>query len=390
MGDFKLDHLISERAARRSLSHFTSAPTEGRPEGFKPHPDTLTLGWGVPTDGFFPIDSIEVNLVDYPFQMSRNIPMTNASLECLSFNSSNGGTQSGTTYKMSSNSITIPRYSDNDDTIDISSGLQYSNVPGMKQVAKFVKALVERVGEPKYEGWESIICTGAGDGINKATDAILDHNDVILIEEFSFTPILMSVHNCGAIAVPVKLNINNHSDGIDIEYLTELLENWETLKPGLRRPKALYTIPTGQNPIGLTQTLETRKRIYSLAQKYDFFIIEDDPYGYLTLPPYHEDDRIIKLKDFPTVDEYLKNHLIPSYLTIDTEGRVIRLETFSKLFGPGLRLGFIVAHKRIIEVITNYAAIVTKFPSGVSQMIFNNVVQQKWVELKAGLPGLLR
>lgn len=111
----------------------------------------------------------------------------------------------------------------------------------------------------------------------------------------------------------------------------------------------------------MTQTLEFRKEIYALAEKYDFAIIEDDPYGYLSLPAYRPPQGIFQLKEFLTVDEYIADHLVPSYLTIDTTGRVIRIETFSKLFAPGLRLGFMVAHKDFINAISNYQHVVTRF-----------------------------
>lgn len=70
-----------------------------------------------------------------------------------------------------------------------------------------------------------------------------------------------------------------------------------------------------------------------MAEKYDFAIIEDDPYGYLTLPAYSKPDITKqperKVSDI-TIKEYLKDHLTPSYLELDTTGRVIRVETFSK------------------------------------------------------------
>ena len=87
-----------------------------------------------------------------------------------------------------------------------------------------------------------------------------------------------------------------------------------------------------------------------MAVKYDFAIIEDDPYGYLTLPKYEKPNiggsGNNELKNDLEIDDYLKNHLTPSYLELDTTGRVLRVETFSKLFAPGLRLGFIVGHKK--------------------------------------------
>ncbi|KAK6459347.1 aromatic amino acid aminotransferase II [Scheffersomyces xylosifermentans] len=395
MSEPSITHLISKRAAARKTLHFTDGPTNDPPKGFKAHPNPLPLHWGMPNNGFFPIDSIDVNLVEYPFQKSLSIPVTNASLESLSLTGSSEGGQTVTPplvgASTKANSIRITRHSDDKKKIiDIASGLQYSPVNGLAPLVQFTRDFIERTHKPAYEDWDTIITGGAGDGLNKAAEILLDPEDVILIEEFTFTPFLLNVEHAGGIPVPVKLDISEGSNGIDLDYLTDLLENWEALKPGLRRPKALYTIATGQNPSGLTQSLEFRKKIYNLAVKYDFAIIEDDPYGYLTLPPYQKPQSYLKLGTFLTVEEYLKNHLTPSYLTIDTTARVIRIETFSKLFAPGLRLGFIVAHKKAIDAISKYAALVTRFPSGTSQLIVNNVIEKKFGGVDGWLQWILK
>ncbi|ODV94007.1 hypothetical protein PACTADRAFT_29189, partial [Pachysolen tannophilus NRRL Y-2460] len=78
--------------------------------------------------------------------------------------------------------------------------------------------------------------------------------------------------------------------------------------------------------------------------------------------------------------------LLPSsYLTIDTVGRVIRCESFSKIFAPGLRLGFIVCHKEFTQRINIYGGITTGFSAGVSQMLVTNTIDQLggfngWIE----------
>ncbi|ODV64816.1 aromatic amino acid aminotransferase II [Hyphopichia burtonii NRRL Y-1933] len=395
-----MSHLLSERAAKRTVSSFISGDSVPPPEGYKPHPNTLPLHWGMPNEGFFPVDSIELNIIDYPFQKSLALPVTNASLESLqptlsaSLNESrltNG--HSATTLSVDdslrklkinkeNSKVVISKYSDNK-YIDLAHGLQYSENAGLPQLLKFTEDFIHRVHKPAYEEWSTIITSGAGDGLNKAAEVLLDDGDIILVEEFTFTPFLKNIEQAGGIAVPIKMDLSTEPDksqGIDLGYLTDLLENWDERIPEYKgkKPKALYTIPTGQNPTGLTQTLEFRKKIYALAEKYDFAIIEDDPYGYLTLPPYQKPQGFVKLDELLTIDEYLKNHLTPSYVTIDTSGRVIRVETFSKLFAPGLRLGFVVAHKKFIKAIDNYAAVVTRQPSGLAQIVLQNTIEQKF------------
>lgn len=392
-------HLLSERAKSRFRTHFAHVDMKDAPEGFVPHSDPLVLDGGMPNAGFFPVDSIQVNVVDYPFQKSLLLPVGNVSLENLNLkNGSNGTLVDDPLAKLGTGGLTrnhvlIPKKSADPKLIDLARGLQYSEVEGIPQLLQFTRDLIAKAHAPQYSEWTTVLSGGAGDGLNKAADAFLDEGDVILIEEFTFTPFLQNVQNSGAVPVPIRLDMDTtpgKSEGIDLEYLSDLLANWDTLKPGLRKPKALYTIASGQNPTGLTQSLEFRKKVYSLAEKYDFAIIEDDPYGYLTLPPYSKPEGLHNLNDFLTIEDYLKDHLVPSYLTIDTSGRVLRIETFSKLFAPGLRLGFLVGHKDVIAAVANYANVVTRSSSGTSQLIVNNVIEQSFGGVEGWLNWILK
>ncbi|KAG7195179.1 uncharacterized protein KQ657_003704 [Scheffersomyces spartinae] len=382
--DFELSHLISKRAASRQTSHFSRGPPpKDTPPGFKAAEKFIPLHWGTPNEGFFPIESIDVNVVDHPFQASLGNSLTNASLEALSISGQDSKNQNYT-------KVSIKKHSSDPDALDLAHGLQYSEVKGTPELLKFTREFITRTHKPNYEEWDTITSNGAGEGLNKVVEAILDPGDVVLVEEFTFTPFLQNIRNVGGVPVPIKLNLSHDSEGLDIEYLTDLLENWEELKPGLSKPKALYTIPTGQNPTGLTQSIGLRRKVYALAEKYDFFIIEDDPYGYLTLPSFQKPSSTIKLDNYLTVEEYLKDHLTPSYLTIDSKGSVIRVETFSKLFAPGLRLGFIVAHERIIEVMTKYSEIVVRSSSGTSQTILTNVIKHAFGGVDGWLNWILK
>ncbi|KAF3993506.1 hypothetical protein FT663_01841 [Candidozyma haemuli var. vulneris] len=390
-------HLLSNRASSRQRLHFSLFNADNAPEGFEPHPDPLWLDAGMPNAGFFPIDSLQVNVVDYPFQKSLSLPLGNISLENL--NSRDAGVDDSlkrlTTTGETKNHVVIPKKGHDSKTIDLSRGLQYSEVEGLPQLLDFTRKLVKRTHAPKYDEWTTILSNGAGDGLNKAADAFLDPGDIVLVEEFTFTPFLLNVQNAGAIPVPVKLDLDStpgKSNGINIEYLEDLLENWEKLQPEhkSKKPKALYTIASGQNPTGFTQSVEFRQRVYNLAEKYDFAIIEDDPYGYLTLPPFSHPDGLQKISDFLSIEDYLEHHLVPSYLTFDTSGRVLRIETFSKLFAPGLRLGFIVGHKDVIRAISNYANVVTRSSSGTSQLLVNNVIEQSFGGVDGWLNWVLK
>lgn len=382
---------ISKRAQSCKSSHFANVPTEQPPAGFKPHSKPLLLSYGTPNDGFFPIDSIDVNLVKFPFEHQSKQGHANGSGSTSKAN--NGYTKE----EENSTSVHISRHTKTPNLLDLSRGLQYAPVPGLEPLLEFTKDFIAKTHKPAYDDWGLILSTGASDGLNKACDAILDPGDVILVEEFTFTPFLKFVNNVGGVPVPVKINLSNDSDGLDFEHLENLLKNWSKEHPSLPKPKALYTISTGQNPTGFTQTVEFRRKVYKLAEEHNFVIIEDDPYGYLTLPKYDPSrfsstDKVdpAELKNDLTIEDYLSNHLTPSYLELDTTGRVIRVETFSKLFAPGLRLGFVIGHAKIIDAIKNYAEVANRGASGLSQTVVNNVIQDKLGGIDGWLNWILK
>ena len=140
----------------------------------------------------------------------------------------------------------------------------------------------------------------------------------------------------------------------------------------------------GQNPTSGMLSIQRRKDLYALCSKYDVIIIEDDPYWYLQFPsaagleaqarntsvpaaaPVHE---FGKKSGFPYLDS-----LVPSYLNFDYDGRVIRLDTFSKTVAPGCRLGWITAQPAIVERILRITETSTQQPSGFVQSMIAELI----------------
>jgi DNA-binding transcriptional MocR family regulator len=114
-------------------------------------------------------------------------------------------------------------------------------------------------------------------------------------------------------------------------------------------------------------SIKRRQAIYALCQKYDVIIVEDDPYWYLQFPSSLKSTSTtsptpIKSSSFAFLDS-----LIPSYLSIDVDGRVVRLDTFSKTVAPGCRLGWITAQPAMIERLLRITETSTQQPSGFVQ-----------------------
>ncbi len=110
----------------------------------------------------------------------------------------------------------------------------------------------------------------------------------------------------------------------------------------------------GQNPTAGTLSVRRRKDIYEVCVKYDVVIIEDDPYWYLQYPSANDSLRVEnatsdslpprKSSGYPFLDS-----LVPSYLSVDYQGRVVRLDTFSKTVAPGCRMGWITTQSALCE-----------------------------------------
>ncbi len=166
------------------------------------------------------------------------------------------------------------------------------------------------------ENDETIIVSGGQQGIDLASKSLLNPGDGVICEEPSFIGGLNSFrsNNAEIYGVPVE------EDGLSTEKLEELLKKHSNIK-------ILYTIATFQNPSGITMSVEKRKKILELAEKYDFIIFEDNPYGELRFAG----------EDVPTIK------------SMDKNGRVVYLGSFSKILSPGLRLGFTSCHPALME-----------------------------------------
>lgn len=163
------------------------------------------------------------------------------------------------------------------------------------------------------------ITSGAQQAIELTAKILLDKNDTVICENPSFLGSLNAFKSYETKFVSVDIE----DDGINVEMLEKkLIQN--------KNVKFIYLIPNFQNPTGVTMSYEKRKKVYELACKYDTLILEDNPYGDLR---FDGDD-------------------IPTIKSLDTEGRVIYCGSFSKVLAPGLRVGFALAHEKIIDKIT--------------------------------------
>ena len=196
--------------------------------------------------------------------------------------------------------------------------LQYGVTEGYPKLRELVSARLKRVYGIGGDDDETIIVSGGQQGIELTCKVMCNEGDVVISENPSFIGALNAFRSLGAKLVGVPLG----DDGMDIAALEKALaEN--------PRTKLIYTIPSFQNPAGITSTLENRKAVYALASKYDVVIIEDNPYG----------------------DLRFSGEDVPTYKSLDTEGRVVYCGSFSKILSAGIRIGTLTANKELVSKI---------------------------------------
>jgi len=219
--------------------------------------------------------------------------------------------------------------------------LQYSVTEGYTPLRNFLK---EWLGSKNcfHPEFDELIVTSGGQQANELScKVLLNEGDTLICESPSFIGSLNAFRSYNVNLVGVDME----DDGINIEKLEAELKSQPNVK-------ILYLIPNFQNPTGRTMSFAKRKAVYELACKYDFIILEDDPYGELRFA----------------------GENVPSIKSLDTEGRVIYSSTFSKLISSGFRTGFVSAPAPIIQKI-----VVCKQVSDVHSNIWAQVVSHRFM-----------
>ena len=194
--------------------------------------------------------------------------------------------------------------------------LQYATTEGRPTLwEKIAKRMTEKYGTP-VDMNDILITTGSQQCLDFAGKLFLDPGDVVLCE----SPSYLGALNAFNAYQPVFKEVPTDGEGIIPEELDKILATTP-------KCKFIYVIPDFQNPTGICWSLERRKKFIEVINKYDLPVFEDNPYGELRY----------RGESFPTLK------------SMDTKGLVSFLGTFSKIFCPGLRLGWIAGPHTIVE-----------------------------------------
>ncbi|KAL2263232.1 hypothetical protein VTK26DRAFT_7651 [Humicola hyalothermophila] len=271
---------------------------------------------------------------------------------------------------------------------DLSIALNYGQATGSAQMLRFVTEHTELVGAaPPYADWRCCLTVGSTGALELALRMLCggEGDDApLLTEAYSFSTALETAAPMGIGVVGVPMD----REGLVPGEMERILREWDRTRGGRRRsrrrPHVLYTVPSGQNPTGATQSERRRREIYEVAKRWDVFIIEDEPYYYLQMPPPTVGQGAGTGDKEKGLEEWLDS-LIPTYTSMDVDGRVLRMDSFSKVVVPGSRMGWITASEQIVERFIRHAEVANQGPSGFSQVILHKLLDERW-----GHEGYLR
>lgn len=213
--------------------------------------------------------------------------------------------------------------------------LQYSKPQG---IADLRRAVADKLLAPKgvaADPDDIVIVSGGLESMNLICQVFINPGDTILVESPTFVQSVEIFEMFEAQCIGVDMD----DDGIILSDLEEKIIRY--------KPKMIYVVPTFQNPSGRTLTTERRKKLAELGSKYDVIILEDDPYR----------------------DLRYSGEELPPIKSFDTTGHTVMANSFSKIFSPGSRLGYVLASPEITAKIIDAKSATNSHTCGFTQVI---------------------
>jgi 2-aminoadipate transaminase len=197
--------------------------------------------------------------------------------------------------------------------------LQYGPTEGLDEVKECIARVMEAEGM-EVEIDDLLVTSGGQQVIDLVCKTLIDPGDVVVAEAPTYpgaVPVFISYQ-----ADVVQIEMDEHGMRTDV-----LVAELERLDREGRVPKFIYTVPSFQNPAGVTLALERRHELVRIAKERELLILEDNPYGLLRY----------------------SGEQLPTLYAIDGAEYVIYLGTFSKILSPGLRLGWAAAPRPVLD-----------------------------------------
>ncbi|MCP5029940.1 MAG: PLP-dependent aminotransferase family protein [Actinomycetia bacterium] len=224
--------------------------------------------------------------------------------------------------------------------------LQYGLTEGLTELRQWISADSDRRDGVVAEADRIVVTTGSQQGLDLLGRVLIDPGDAIVVEDPGYIGALQSLrgHEPEMVGIPLD------TDGMDTAELERRLE------AGLR-PVLCYLNPTFQNPTGATLSRERRHHLVELAHRFDFLVLEDDPYGELRYD----------------------GQGLPSMASLDDRGDdtvVVRLRSLSKVLAPGIRVGWTVGPGWLMDAVVIAKQAVDLHTSTLSQHVAYRVLAE--------------
>lgn len=200
--------------------------------------------------------------------------------------------------------------------------VNYSPAEGVPDLREEISKFMLEYEHVKTAPENIIVTVGGSQALDIVARIMLEPGDIVITENPSYVNTLLCWQHYGVKIFGVPMD----DEGMKIDELEKVLKK---LSEKGKLVKLIYTIPTGQNPSGITMNLERRKHLLELASQYDVLVVEDTAYNHLVY------------EEIP----------VKSLRSIDKEGRIIYVGSFSKVLGTGLRVGWLEAPSEVIEKI---------------------------------------
>jgi 2-aminoadipate transaminase len=196
--------------------------------------------------------------------------------------------------------------------------LQYGPTEGLDGVKDCIAQVMAAEGM-RVDGDDLLVTTGGQQVIDLVCKTLLDPGDVVIAEAPTYPGAVPTFCSYQADVVQIEMD----DEGMRIDVLEAELARLDAEN---RRPKFIYTVPSFQNPAGVTLSLERRRRLVEIARDRELLVLEDNPYG------------LLRFEGEP----------LPTLRSLDGGEYVIYLGTFSKILSAGLRLGWAAAPRPVL------------------------------------------
>ncbi len=225
---------------------------------------------------------------------------------------------------------------------DLDLACQYGPTDGLTDLKTLIASWHQNKDGITLENSDFVILNGSQEGLHIMAYLLLDEEDSVALSEPAYPGAIGAFRAFTRNFLPIELD----EEGMITDKLEQALAARKSA--GLPMPKFIYDVPNGHNPAGVTLSLVRRRQLLAIAARYRILILEDDPY------------QLLQFDDRPP---------LPSLQALDRENLVVRLDSFSKIFAPGLRLGYVSGPKEIMQYIQLYKQGANLHTSGMSQML---------------------